>query len=290
MVDWNIGNTCSLKCDYCHADFHRGNSPFPDLDKAKIIVNRIAERHRGSNRAVRFSLIGGEPTEWAHLPELLAYIKAVGFSTEIKTNGVADWNGFRGVLDDAVITHHNAVPYHSLKASCETLREMGVGFVVSMPIRPTDFDDVLTRFNTFRTDFPDVYCDLQLLYADYPRRHILMDYDAEQMRRFQETCLPEIKDHVVVTDSGDTIERNLDDMIATGDNRCAGMLCRIGADQVVIDQDGSIRRGWCRVGGLLGTVQNGDFDKPTDAVVCTRARCNNPLDLSVVKYAQSEAY
>jgi organic radical activating enzyme len=293
MVDWNIGNTCSLKCGYCHADFHRGNNPFPDLDKAKIIVNRIAERHRGSNRAVRFSLIGGEPTEWEYLPDLLAHIKDCGFISEIKTNGIAPyavWDRIATVLTSVAITHHSSkTSYESLVDVCARLRNHGINLSVSFPIQPDDFEQVFERRVRFQSAFPDASSTLELLYSDYPRRHILMSYSAAQIARVHGPGDID-PDHIVIDDDGGISERHLGDILATGDNRCAGMLCRIGADQIVIDQDGSIRRGWCRVGGLLGTVQAGDFHKPTDAVVCTRARCNNPLDFSVVKYAQSEAY
>jgi hypothetical protein len=54
-------------------------------------------------------------------------------------------------------------------------------------------------------------------------------------------------------------------------------------DQLVVDQDGTIRGGWCRVGGKLGTIQDEDFEKPTEGVICTRPTCNNPLDLAVRK-------
>lgn len=291
MVDWNLGNECNLRCSYCAPGFYNGNNAFPDLASAKLIVDKIHEKHHMSNRAIRFSFIGGEPTLWDSLPDLLQHIRDKGFISEIKSNGtrpVAVWRLFMPNLSSAIITHHrHSTNYDDLVGLVSFLRDEFVQVAVNFAIEPDHdaFEDQFARYERFKDAFPHVGASLELLYADYPIRRSLMRYTPEQMERFQRT-LPtgDWLDHVIEDENG-TRTTHLGEIYSRGLNSFLGMHCRIGADQIVIDQDGTIRRGWCRVGGVIGTVQAGDFEKPTDGIVCTKKLCSNPLDLSVSKHS-----
>lgn len=290
IIDWNLGNTCNFKCGYCHPHFHDGNNPFPSLARAKAFVDRIADKHQGSNRAVRFSFVGGEPTAWSDLLELCQHIKGHGFSSEIKTNGSMSldaWEAFSDALSFATITYHETkLDYDHLVQVNILLQAKHIDTYTIFATLPDHFESVITKLNDYRRRFPQAMTEMQLLYADHMRRSELYPYSAEHLEQWRATIpVLELQDFVFEREDGSAETFPMpDDVILQKRNVFTGMACNIGADQIVIDQDGTIRRGWCRVGGILGNLNSDDFIKPEDGVVCTRATCNNPLDLSVLKH------
>lgn len=292
-VDWNLGNTCNFDCSYCHPHFRTGSNPFPELRKAKLFVDRIADRHHKShsNRAIRVSLIGGEPTAYDGLVDLCQHMRTYGFVVEIKTNGSLDLHGWRQLapnISHATITyHHGRLPQDHLEAVVGLLKKEFVGAMVSFAATPDNFDEVFTYRQAFSARNPHIYSEIQLLFQDHTTRKQLFPYSEEQMNKFQgtmPTATVQTSDHFIEHDDG-LVEpfHHSYDIIMKQRNSFTGMSCRIGVDQLVVDQDGTIRGGWCRVGGKLGTIQDEDFEKPTEGVICTRQTCNNPLDLAVRK-------
>jgi organic radical activating enzyme len=292
-VDWNLGNTCNFGCSYCHPHFRIGTNPFPDLRKAKLFVDRIANRHHKShsNRVIRVSLVGGEPTAYDGLIGLCEHMRSHGFVVEIKTNGSLDLPGWKRLaphLSNVTLTyHHGRLSQDHLEAVVRLLKEEFVAAMVSFAVTPDNFDEVFAYREAFGARHQHLFSDIQLLFQDHTTRKQLLPYSQEQMAKFQSTMATatvQTSDHFIEHDNG-SIEpfHHSYDIIMKQRNSFTGMSCRIGVDQLVVDQDGTIRGGWCRVGGKLGTIQDENFEKPTEGVICTRRTCNNPLDLAVRK-------
>lgn len=288
VVDWNIGNTCSLSCSYCHRHFRAGTNRFPDLDKAILFVERVVGDHRKrTNRAVRFSFTGGEPTEWSDLPALCTHLKAIGALVEIKSNGtasVATWQALAPSLSSVILSLHHGADFEIFRAACFALREAGVGLSVGVAMLPEHFDVLLTRAETLRNDgFGVGYIPL---YHDHTRRTRLLGYSPDQLAILFPTQVENCDIRIERDAGGEIGYRNSDDVIHRRANSFTGMRCAIGIDQFVVDQDGTIRGGWCRVGGALGNIHEGDFARFEEAVICTKPTCDNPLDLSVPKWRE----
>ena len=62
-----------------------------------------------------------------------------------------------------------------------------------------------------------------------------------------------------------------------------GWECWAGVEQLVVDTDGSIWRGWCKVGGLLGHVSDLDLALPVQPTVCDKNRCHCNFDIMSTK-------
>lgn len=282
-VDWNLGNRCNLKCDYCNPWFKSGSNRFPDINKAKLIVSRIAEKHRESNRPVRFLFTGGEPTLYRHLPALCQHIKETAwYQISLSTNGLAEldyWHEIAPWIDIVQMTYHEKADFEHVRAVISFLRGLGKSVNVAFAMMPETFDDSMGKLETLRAD--GVSCFPQPLYVDHALRKTLMPYTKEQRAILFPTTQSDI---VIETDKGVREMPSSDHVIYKKMNSFTGMRCGIGIDQIVIDQDGTIRGGWCRVGGPLGNVHDGDFQIPTEAFVCTKETCNNPNDLAVPKW------
>ncbi len=75
---------CNFRCPFCHnSDLLDGNGPTP-IDREELLA--FLQKRRGLLDAV--CVTGGEPTLQPDLPELLAAIKALGYSVKLDTNGM----------------------------------------------------------------------------------------------------------------------------------------------------------------------------------------------------------
>ncbi len=59
--------------------------------------------------------------------------------------------------------------------------------------------------------------------------------------------------------------------------------CYAGIEQLIVDMDGSIYRGWCKEGGVIGNINNKDLNLPSDPVVCTKTMCHCNFDIMCTK-------
>ena len=80
-----VNRSCNLRCKWCYA-FDTGFSKYDNLDfeNAKKIVDFCAEMH-----IQRIILIGGEPTIYPHIFDLIKYISDSGIKIALVTNGLA---------------------------------------------------------------------------------------------------------------------------------------------------------------------------------------------------------
>jgi molybdenum cofactor biosynthesis enzyme MoaA len=75
-----VTDQCNLDCHYCTE--YDNSLPHPSLDDLKRWVQKI--RDLGTER---IALVGGEPLMHPDIVALVAYCKALGFSTSLTTNG-----------------------------------------------------------------------------------------------------------------------------------------------------------------------------------------------------------
>jgi hypothetical protein len=64
-------------------------------------------------------------------------------------------------------------------------------------------------------------------------------------------------------------------------NNWSGWKCYSGVEQIIVDMSGEIYRGWCRVGGHMGTIDNPVFT--TEPVTCTKTMCHCNYDIMSTK-------
>lgn len=289
VVDWNLGNSCNLQCSYCHPFFKSGRNPFPQLSKAKEIVTKIAAKHRDGNRPVRFSFVGGEPTLYPGLPSLCRHIKeSAWYQVSVSTNASASldyWKALAPWIDIVAISYHEGrADFDHVVAVAGLLRKLYKTVNIAFPMMPDTFDASFARYQELKAAGFNVW--LQPLYADHMLRRQLMEYSSDQ----KAILFPEGSSDIVIVAEDGQLERlpSSEHMIYAKRNSFTGMRCGIGFDQLVIDQDGTIRGGWCRVGGSLGNVHTGELEMPTEAFVCTKSTCNNPGDLAVPKWKDGD--
>lgn len=73
--------TCNAKCHFCFAQFHDVKQQLSFSDQKKILIT--LREHNGH----KINFVGGEPTLYSKLPDLIIFAKELGFVTSIVTNG-----------------------------------------------------------------------------------------------------------------------------------------------------------------------------------------------------------
>jgi MoaA/NifB/PqqE/SkfB family radical SAM enzyme len=82
-----LTNSCSLRCLHCYAESAPGSGAIVDSLDFEAYVSVLDEARANGCEAVQF--IGGEPTLFAQLADLISYADAVGFTfIEVFTNAV----------------------------------------------------------------------------------------------------------------------------------------------------------------------------------------------------------
>jgi hypothetical protein len=79
--------------------------------------------------------------------------------------------------------------------------------------------------------------------------------------------------------------------IADDKNNWKGWDCWAGVEQIIIDFDGSIWRGWCRVGGSFGNIKiPNSVNFPTSPVRCDKNYCHCNFDIMCKKVLPPHRY
>ena len=74
-------------------------------------------------------------------------------------------------------------------------------------------------------------------------------------------------------------------------NNWKGWMCWSGLEQIVVDFDGSVLIGWCRVGGPIGNMKQPQNIKwPDKPIMCTKSMCHCNFDIMSKKVLPENRY
>ena len=66
-------------------------------------------------------------------------------------------------------------------------------------------------------------------------------------------------------------------------NDWSGWKCYSGVEQLIVDMDGTIWRGWCKEGGLIGQISDDNLSLPTESIICSKTMCHCNFDIMSTK-------
>lgn len=85
-VNYHFTSSCNMRCKICFAGFN--DCCESSLSRHKAVIRAVSEAHLLPNRKTRrINFVGGEPTVYPHLGELVAEATACGLRASIVTNG-----------------------------------------------------------------------------------------------------------------------------------------------------------------------------------------------------------
>lgn len=299
VVNWNLGNTCNYSCSYCPKFLHSGSVPWPELSILTSFIDKVIEQKK--DKRVAFEFTGGEVTVYKQFSELCDHIKSKGAAVALISNGGRTakwWTRFGNKADHVCLSFHaeEGDPAHFIDIVNITSKNMKTH--VNVMMHPDHWEKCITVAENV-INVPNITFALQPLIVDFGDK--LFNYTPEQHAVFENQW--ELYQKKIVRDNnspGFSIRGAMREiqagqlgkvwqphiMIAEKINDWAGWSCSAGVEQIIIDFDGSIWRGWCRQGGKIGNTNDTNFQLTTDWVTCNKNFCHCNFDIMCTKVEQ----
>lgn len=277
IIEWSIGNTCNLNCEYCPDILKSGSVPLPDALKFADAVKYVYE----SFSELEITFIGGEPTVYPGLVLALSKISPdPNKKIKIESNGTPSlewWDKNKHFFKRVDLSyHHDKVSQDHISNTAKLLKDSGVSVNIKIPTLPQNWESSVIALKRFRSE--SFKAELQLLYKNFTKgNNEYYDYTSRQMDYYYEDK------GVAKEDIVTTIEFKKTNKL----NAYLGHSCRAGLDQMIIDKFGYAFRGWCEQGGALGNVFEERVVWPSEPVLCRKILCTNGFDLNAKKSSKS---
>jgi len=286
-IEFELGNVCNFKCNYCFPGSNEGNCLWPDIEKVdKALLNYI-KKH---NRKTRLYLIGGEPTLWKHLPRFCNNIKSAHDVTiNISTNASKSmrwWKKYWTSFDVVNISVHHEFSNveHAIKVA-DFLYEKNIEVNIDVLMDPGNFNEckqIVEQCKQSKNLFPiiaktvifngsHIYSTAQLQYMEkFIKRYPDLKWYNKVMKRPHTQYMID-----------DQLQNNNSYLINNNLNHFKGWKCNLGVDLVKINSAGDIK-GNCGQNLNLNIYNLKGFEiKP---VVCEQNTCPCAGETIVTKW------
>jgi organic radical activating enzyme len=294
VVNWCLGNTCNYSCSYCPDNLHNGSRRWPELDNIKQFILKVKTQH--PSKKLYFDFTGGEVTLYKNFIELCEFCKEQDVRVGMISNGSRTlrwWEEHAHLFDHVCLSYHpeeaNADHYLAVAKILENKFRLHLNIMMS----PDKFDQCYSVAER-ATTLENTSIALQPLIVDFGE--VLFEYtDAQKkiMENQWELIGSKIKwtKHMenyrgvmkLIYPNDTSLKVPPHELIARGKNHWAGWDCYAGVEQLIVDLDGSIHRGWCKVGGKIGSIYDEFINFPTAPVRCNKLMCHCNFDIMSTK-------
>lgn len=294
VVNWCITNVCNYKCSYCPVYLHNGSTGMPDLDETIRFCTSVIEQH--NDRNVYFEFTGGEVTYWKEFPELVKYLKShdnvyVGVISN-GSNKLSWWDSMKEYLDHACLSFQPEFSDRDHYVALAKLISNHMRTHVNLMMHPDHFNLCLEVVDELVQNVSNISIALQPLSVDF--KDELYKYTDEQLevidQQFEifgsqvkwDKDWPIFRGSMKAVGKEKTLNSSAHRFISEGINCWKGWRCHAGVEQIVVDTDGKIWRGWCLEGGIQGHTDE-PFEFPMNPIICNRSYCHCNFDIMCTK-------
>ncbi len=294
VVNWCLGSVCNYACSYCPEELHDGKGKWPEGVEVKKFIDKAISHYAG--KKIYFEFTGGEVTLWKDLIDVSQYLHAKGHKVGIISNGSRSLDFYQKLVDHI---DHICLSFHPESAkedhfySVVELFAQKIRTHVNFMMKPELFNKCLALSLKVK-NIPNISIALQPLMEGL--NGAMFDYTDLQTRTMNnqhELLVKHIKytkDYeyyrgamAMVQDGGERKTIAPQRFISSGENSWEGWHCYAGIEQIVIDMQGSIYRGWCLAGGRVGKIFDDDLKLPTKPIRCNVKKCHCNLDIMSTK-------
>lgn len=279
-IQWNLGNSCNLDCEYCHIELKDGTNPFPNISRLRPAFEHLVEQARAFS-LIKIEIPGGEPTESDALRELMLANSNPDINFKIYSNGQADVNWWRTVspkLYGLDLSYHLTTDLAHFLLVIDSIYDKN-NLTVNVPHTPDNWDKAQEAYSEIKSIFPNT--KIQMLYSNFTRGNSqYYPYTSNQWDTYFRSIGvdPQKPDEVV-----DTTEYKRIHFL----NDYYGHFCWAGHNQIVIDNFGYAWRGWCRASGHMGNIFDNSLVLDAKPRPCPKKQCTNGFDLNAKKSEKS---
>lgn len=294
VVNWCLGNTCNYACSYCPEGLHNSSVQWPDPDVIKNFILKVKSHY--SNKKLYFEFTGGEVTLYKHFIEICKFCTENGIRVGLISNGsrtLRYWQENKQYFDHVCLSFHPEFADEKHFVEVVSILHNDIRTHVNIMMSPAKFDYCFDVANKIK-DLGNLSMALQPLIHDFG--DTLYDYSPEQRKVFDnqhELITKHIKftrqfDYYrgamkKVYEDGTSQISSAHRFISEKTNDWSGWKCHAGLEQLVVDMDGSIHRGWCKVGESIGRIDAADLTLPTQPIICNKTMCHCNFDIMSTK-------
>ncbi len=295
VVNWCLGNTCNYSCSYCPESLHNGSKDWIDLESIKSFVSQV-QRHYGKKWRYYFVFTGGEITLYRDFIPMLEHLHERNCKVGIISNGSRSldfWQKIRPLLDHVCLSFHPESAKADHFFAVAKLLSESVRVHLNFMMTPEHFYECY-ELAVKAKEMPNISIALQPLLVEFSnqmyrytdtQKKIFDEQDALIVKHIKRTrTLESYRGRMaMVKKTGERTLRSAHQFISARENRWDGWRCHIGLEQLVVNMDGKIYRGWCAEGGEIGHVADAKIKFPRKPVLCARDHCHCNFDITATK-------
>jgi len=256
-VYYELGNLCNYKCWYCFPGSNDGTEPWPDAEKVKKGLESLINHYNSSDLVndIEIIFLGGEPTLWRHLSEVVEYLKTrCKVRLVMTTNGSRTlrwWREYGHYFDNINISiHHESVDIDHIIEVGRILHEQKVMFNTNVLMDHTNWDKCMDLYNKLMISTPKWPVLVKPLHIDgvYHYNEEQNNFLKKQLKRWPAisrvwmylTRLPRKKYKAIFSDGTSEAVDNPNYFGMHLYNRFKGWECNVGVNILFINFKGDI--------------------------------------------------
>ena len=275
-VEWNLGKRCNLDCSYCPPEIHDQHSPHTNIGKLFDTVDTLSKIDN-----VRISFTGGEPCVHPQFKQLIEYARPKIKWLSVTTNATRKADFYLNLRVNYIVfsLHFEDVDWKSRLNNIIYLAGTlnGTKFPKDYHVMIMAHHDYMKEVKLATRWLIEHNIAFSIRRIRWTERHDWFDdmryktKDLEWIKSTDTTAKPKELLH-----TNDILKNNL--------NNFKGWQCRAGIESLMINWDGEVHRATCRVGGSLGNIYEGSFQRPDIPVICSREWCTCAADVNITKW------
>jgi len=294
VVNWCLLNSCNYKCSYCPDFLHSGSSEKLDLN---IIINfckKIIKHYKNKN--IHFEFTGGEVTYWYGFYDLVTFLKFYeNVTVGIISNGSQSlkwWDNIKDKIDNTCLSFHPEFSNKNHYIKVIKLLNNYMKIHINIMMHPNHFNLCLKIAEKIVKDITNVSMALQPLLVDF--KDELYEYTEKQKEIITNqgklytgkikwnNYWPSFRGAMKLIGHNTEKVISCHKFIIEKSNNWKGWKCYAGIEQIVIDTNGLVWRGWCLEGGNLGDIKH-HVKLPINPIICNREYCHCNFDIMCTK-------
>ena len=263
VINWLLGNKCNFACTYCPEFLHKGHLDWPDINSVKQFVIAAIEHYFPKN--VYFEFTGGEVTLWKDLIPLAKFIKENNATIGIISNGTRPprwWRENKKYFDHVCFSYHSE--FSKPEKFLNVIKEVNGEFRthVNIMMNPEKWEECITLAERIPNECHNVSLALQPLMEGLGENETVYPYSKEEHNILDRQHhlygkhikwntnfpVPRGAMRIINTDNNTSEISAPHRFISNKTNNWSGWHCYAGLENLIIDWDGGIFRGWCKQG------------------------------------------
>ena len=306
VINWLLGTKCNFSCSYCPPWLHEGDVDWPNnyhkwgtryLKDIKKFILEVIDHYYP--KKIYFEFTGGEVTLWKELIPLAKFIKENNATIGIISNGTRSprwWRENKKYFDHICFSFHSE--FSNPDKFLNVIKEVNGEFRthVNIMMNPDTWDECIQLAERIPNECHNISLALQPLMEGLGEEETVFSYTEEQQQVLDRqhhlygqhikwnTNFPVPRGAMEMRDTKNSKKEisSAHRLIANKINDWSGWYCYAGIENLVVDWDGSLWRGWCREGGSLGNVYE-ECHLPSKPILCKKSFCHCNFDIMCKK-------